>query len=89
MSEINKYRLALFCYYLSYIPVLKYFLNTQYGFCFYFNSYYFKNKFPILYSLKPINTWYNSDYWFEPGDLKSRIKCLKKAIKLCKDEVNK
>ena len=88
MNEINKYRVALFCYYLSYIPGFKFKLNTDYGFCLYFSNYNFKNELPVLYSLKPKITYGNSLHWFKPGDLSPRIECLKKAIKLCKNETN-
>jgi hypothetical protein len=62
--------------------------TTRKGFCFYFTEVYhdilndelFKKALPELYSQRP--NMQKASYWFEPGDLKPRIKCLEEAIKL-------
>ena len=89
MSEINKYRKALLCYYLSYIPGFSFLLDTDYGFCLFFSKTNIYLELPKLYKQKPDNNYEFGVYWFKPGKLAPRIECLKKAIKLCKDEVNK
>jgi hypothetical protein len=67
--------------------------HTNYGFCYYFcwrhdKAMYhtFDSAFPELYAQRPMNV--NGVYWFRPGDIKSRIECLKKAIKLTKQFIN-
>ena len=84
MSEINKYKVALFCYYLSYIPGFRFVLGTGYGFCYYFSNLYIRQYLPNLWKQKP-EICYDGDYWFKKGNLAPRIECLKKAIKLCKE----
>ena len=43
----------------------------------------------ILYSLKPTNLyeWGPNGYWFIPFKMSPRIKLLKKAIKICKQQL--
>ncbi len=64
--------------------------HTALGFCNYFYWEYdidvhfdneFERKLPELYAQKPAT---NSNYWFRKLARKPRIKCLKKAIELCK-----
>ncbi len=67
--------------------------DTTTGFCNYLS---YKNLPPPyrrlvsyieLYEQKPeVISWLG--FWFEPGLLSPRIKCLKKAIKLCKQQLN-
>lgn len=95
-KQLKAYKKALLHYQISSIFIIGFIFrallldaNISFGFCFYFDNCYLENDLPILYSLKPTTSYYNSEYWFKPGDLAPRIECLKKAIKLCKDEVNK
>jgi hypothetical protein len=68
---------------------------TYYGLCYYFDTVLhvnvygsqFKTILPELYAQKPVKNLVGN-YWFDPGDLKSRIKCLKKSIKLTKQFIN-
>lgn len=87
-EELKRYKSALWKYKLClYLPFLKFFLYTDFGFCAHFNSY--KNmryELPTLYSLKPedeIISPLRTYYWFKKGDLKPRIELLEKAIEKC------
>lgn len=85
MKEINRYRLALIQYYLSYI-FPKILFKTDSGFCYHFSrSYNIITLEPIhvLDTLEPIDK-YSPGFWFKKGELKPRIELLKQAIKLCK-----
>ena len=44
------------------------------------------HELTILISLKPINQ-YSRGYWFVPCKMSPRIKLLKKAIKICKQQL--
>lgn len=84
MKEINIYRLALIQYWISsIIPFLKFKLRTHRGFCYHFTMEV--RDLTELYKLKPRNRYTESiGYWYKAGDVKSRIKLLKQAIKNCK-----
>jgi hypothetical protein len=91
-KQLKIYKKALLHYQISSIFIIGFIFKAllldadiSRGFCLYFNDYYLQNNLPILYSLKPTNTYCNSEYWFKPGKLAPRIECLKKAIKLCKE----
>ena len=93
-KALSDYRKA---YYFGWL-FLKAHSNTSRGFCYYFatllkNDYIPMEVFPELSGLKPAKEYeYNvpgsnihiMTYWLKPGDRKSRINLLKKAIKLTK-----
>lgn len=63
--------------------------ETHQGFCWYFawkhritlQGGLFKSRLPELYQQRPKKYY---DFWFRQGDLKPRIECLEKAIKMIK-----
>lgn len=62
---------------------------VHHGFCAYFryrHGVYINNlEFPELSIQSPLlNTTFCEGYWYKPGHLAPRIKCLEQAIKLCK-----
>lgn len=85
MKEINRYRLALVQYYLS-CMLPKSFFRTELGFCWHFKLHLeivpFKYCLPKLHFLNPNGQM----FWFPSGDIKPRIKLLKEAIRLCKQD---
>jgi len=100
-ERLKLYKKALRDYKLSNLfiigYILKFFLNTRFGFCNYFaSSHYiygsFEEKFPELRVQEPETKQYITYsgfelvYWFKPGDLESRIECLKNAIKQIENE---
>lgn len=80
MKEINRYRLALIQYYLSYIFPKSWF-KTQHGLC-----WHFIHPLPFPETLKQFEPDYFCAYWFKRGQLKPRIKILKEAIQLLKQK---
>ena len=76
-------------YRLSYFLPIGFLFNTQTGFCNYikfaFSRKYVLSQFSILYSLKPADHLWYGGHWFYVGDLRPRIKLLKKAIKKTKE----
>jgi len=59
------------------------------GFCYYLSTkleLWNCNKLTILSSLKPIRT-HSYSFWFKPYKMSPRIKLLKKAIKICKQQL--
>jgi len=94
VKELKLLKQALYDYRMS--RIFKGFLfrknrNTYDGFCHYFGCnkhIWHSTELPILNSLKPENM-YNKLYWFKSGELLPRIKLLKKAIKIIKNELRK
>ena len=62
----------------------------NYGFCNYFVCIGHSNSFGSIPAqfiellLQKPKRSYNTNFWFKQGDKTGRIKCLKRAIKLCK-----
>jgi hypothetical protein len=73
------YRLSGFCTYYGLSGFCTYLILTK-------NGLYSLNELSILTSLKPIKT-YDRGYWFKPHKMSPRIKLLKKAIKICKQQL--
>ena len=89
--ELKRYKSALIQYQLvSLFPFLSYFLWANAGFCHHFQEYCnnLKYKLPVLCSLKPKNyhLLVYSSYWYTRGQLEPRIKLLKQAIKILKQQ---
>jgi len=90
---ISIYRVKKFLYNLFNIKeeINPFYINsyelTRYGFCHYFNNktITYICTLSILNSLRPDH---ELAYWFPVGDKKSRIKLLKKAIKICEQKLN-
>jgi hypothetical protein len=83
-EELEIYKCALIDYRVSkYLPFLKRWLKTHHGFCWYF--YYEVHEITdltILWSIRPTNM---VTYWFDAGNVDSRIKLLEQAIRIAKD----
>ena len=75
------------------------FLNAKYcdGFCYYFtdiegldilgSNLTFQRVLPELWATNP-HVWFkDTGYWFKPGRLSPRIKCLKKAIRITEQSI--
>ena len=85
-KRLKKYKKALRAYKLyRRFPFLKSILDTDYGFCNYFNATntpYIKRHLPELYQYKPYDymTLYVGGFWFNVGEIEPRIELLEKAI---------
>lgn len=78
------YRKALFWYYTAnfFKPIV---YPNDYCFCIYFSKYSLQYDLTELYKTEPNpHEFPPSAYWFKILNFKARIKCLKQAIKNCK-----
>lgn len=88
-QQLKLYKKALWHYRLANLPIIgnyfKRLLRCEFGFCYYFADYSLYDDLTILYKTIPKKTY--NRYWFKEGHIPPRIECLKKAIKLCKNEI--
>lgn len=90
-ERLNLYKQALkdyrFQYWFPFFVIAENYNKLHLGFCYYFSQ--LGVDFNILIELQNQMPEKFYSYWFKKGELAPRIKCLKKAIKLCKHEINK
>ena len=93
MEDINKrlalYKEALKDYQLALIPLVKYWNNTDYGFCNYFKTNYCINvlNLPEMIELKEVHN-FTDTYWFKQARIIPRIKFLKDVITLTEQKID-
>ena len=68
-------------------------LSTDYSFCAYLFSRFkilnMERNLPELYSTRPCFNFNNTGYWFSPDQKDLRLICIKHAIDMCKEQLEK